>query len=123
VKAAAYAALVEQSNWISSFITTPALGRWSTLILTAIFRYAGTRPSVTSDMGRRALVFGTVIMIALLGFMASLRAVIAAIAVALVTIGFGFYCRKRIGGVTGDTLGANVELSECVSLLVFLWIT
>ena len=86
-----------------------------------MFKYAGPQPSVTIGMGKRGLMLGTAVVIVVLAFTASLRAVVAAIAVAVVTVCFGFYCRKRIGGVTGDTLGASVELSECASLVVFLW--
>lgn len=121
VKVAAYAALLGHKDWTSAFIIAPALGRWSTLVLTTTFRYARTGPSVTAGMGKPIFALGTVIMLVLLAFMASVRALIAAMAVTLVTLCFGFYCRKRIGGITGDTLGANVELSECASLLVFLW--
>ena len=32
---------------------------------------------------------------------------------------FSVYVRKRLGGVTGDTIGATVELTELVCLLVF----
>jgi cobalamin synthase len=49
------------------------------------------------------------------------RAGTAAGTVIAVSICFGFYCRRRIGGITGDTLGANVELCECAALAVFLW--
>jgi adenosylcobinamide-GDP ribazoletransferase len=121
VKVTAYAALLGQSNWIPSLILAPALGRWSTLILTAAYRYAGPRASVTAGMGRRSLALGTAVIAVALGCAASVRALIAAIAVTLVTACFGLYCNRRIGGITGDTLGANVELCECATLLVFLW--
>jgi cobalamin synthase len=41
--------------------------------------------------------------------------------VAAVSAAFGFYCRRRIGGITGDTLGANLQLCESAALLAFLW--
>jgi len=121
VKVTAYAALLGQSNWIPALILTPALGRWSTLILTATYRYAGPGASVADGMGKRALALGTTLIAVALASAASSRALIAAIIVALVTACFGLYCRRRIGGITGDTLGANVELCECAALLVFLW--
>jgi hypothetical protein len=34
-----------------------------------------------------------------------------------VTVAIGFVCRRRIGGVTGDTLGANAVLCETVVLV------
>jgi adenosylcobinamide-GDP ribazoletransferase len=121
IKVAAYGALLDRNDWIRAFITAPMLGRWSVLILTAAFRYAGTRPAVTAGMGKGAVAFGTAVTMLALAVMVSLRPFAAAITVILVTACFGLYCRKRIGGITGDTLGANVELSECASLLVFLW--
>ena len=44
--------------------------------------------------------------------------VIAVIAAAVVTIGFGFYCKYKIGGVTGDTIGATCEIAEVVTVIV-----
>ena len=32
---------------------------------------------------------------------------------------FGLFCKKRIGGATGDTLGATCEISEAITALVF----
>ena len=43
-------------------------------------------------------------------------------AVVAVTTAFGFYCRRRIGGITGDTLGANLQLSESAALIAFIWV-
>jgi adenosylcobinamide-GDP ribazoletransferase len=39
---------------------------------------------------------------------------------ALVTAGFGLWIRRRLGGVTGDGLGAAVELLEVATLLLVL---
>ena len=51
-------------------------------------------------------------------FIAGLAGIAAAIASVLVTIVFGFYCKWKIDGVTGDTIGATCEISEVVSVLV-----
>jgi adenosylcobinamide-GDP ribazoletransferase len=50
------------------------------------------------------------------------RASIATAMVVVVTACFGLYCRRRIAGITGDTLGANVQLCESAALLAFLWV-
>jgi cobalamin synthase len=50
-----------------------------------------------------------------------MRGWIAIAAVVGVSACFGLYCRRQIGGITGDTLGANVELCESMALLVYLW--
>ncbi len=121
LKVMAYAAVLNRTNWIASLILTPALGRWSILLLTATVPYARSSASPVGSMGKWPLVAGTAIILAALLFNLSVRTLAAAGAVVAVTVCFGVYCRNRISGITGDTLGANVELCECVSLMVFLW--
>lgn len=121
LKLTAYDALIGKANWIPALILTPALGRWSILLLTGTLRYARPDASVVEGMGKRALVFGTLSMVVALGAAMSGRAWIAAAVVVGVTAGFGQYCQRRIGGITGDTLGASVQLSESAALLTFLW--
>ncbi len=51
-------------------------------------------------------------------FIAGLAGIAAAVASILVTMAFGFYCKWKIGGVTGDTIGATCEITEVVTVLV-----
>ena len=97
-----------------------ALGRWSMLLLTATLPYARESASVIKSMGKRSLIWGTAAMLLALIASQSIRGWIAMNAALVVTAAFGFYCRRRLRGITGDTLGANLELSECTALLVFL---
>jgi cobalamin 5'-phosphate synthase/cobalamin synthase len=121
LKVTAYAALLKQSNWMAALILTPALGRWSILLLTATLPYARPSASVVEGMGKRPLLWGTLVIAVALVSVMSGRAWIAAAVVVAVTAAFGFYCRRRIAGITGDTLGANVQLCESAALLTFLW--
>jgi adenosylcobinamide-GDP ribazoletransferase len=121
LKVTAYAALLNQSNWIKALILTPAMGRWAILLLTATLPYARPSESVTEGMGKRSLLWGTAVILVALVAAISLRACIAMAAVLAVTAVFGFYCRRRIAGITGDTLGANLQLCESAALLTFLW--
>jgi len=121
LKVTAFAALLKQSDWIAALILTPALGRWSILLLTATLPYARPSASVIDGMGKRSLLWGTgLISVTIIATM-SVRAWIAMAAVAAVTAAFGFYCRRRIAGITGDTLGANLQLCESAALLTFIW--
>jgi adenosylcobinamide-GDP ribazoletransferase len=121
LKVAAYAALLSRGNWLPALVLTPALGRWSTLLLTATLPYARQSPSVVDGMGKRALLWGTAVLVVALTVAMSGRAWVAMAAVLAVTAAFGFYCRRRIAGITGDTLGANLQLCESVALVTFLW--
>jgi adenosylcobinamide-GDP ribazoletransferase len=121
VKVTAYATLLNRSNWIPAMILTPALGRWSILLLTATLPYARQSSSVIDGMGKRALVWGTAVVIIALVAAKSVRGWIAIAAVLAVTSAFRFYCRRRIAGITGDALGANLELCESAVLVTFLW--
>lgn len=121
LKTSAYAALLTQSNWIPALILTPAMGRWGILLLTATLPYARPSESVTEGMGKRSLLLGTAVMSVALIVAMSPRACIAMVSVLALTALFGFYCRGRIAGITGDTLGANLQLCESAALLTFLW--
>ncbi len=121
-KVAAYSVLLAGNRWFPAIVLAPAVGRWSILLLTAALPYARETSSVVRDMGRGALVWGTVILAILLGASRQWCAGGAAAAAIAVSACFGFYCRRKIGGITGDTLGANVQLCECAALVAFLWI-
>jgi cobalamin 5'-phosphate synthase/cobalamin synthase len=121
LKVTAYAALLKQSNWMAALILTPALGRWSMLLLTATLPYARPSASVIDGIGKRSVLWGTVVVSVTIIAAVSGRAWIAMAAVVAVTAAFGFYCRRRIAGITGDTLGANLQLCESAALLAFIW--
>jgi len=121
LKATAYAALLNRDDRVAALILTPAMGRWAMLLLAAALPYARTSESAIRYMGKRSLLGGSAVMLAALVAATSLRAWIAMGAVAAITGVFGLWCRRRIGGITGDTLGANLELCESAALLTFLW--
>lgn len=122
LKVTANAALLRQSNWLIALILTPALGRWSILLLTAALPYARPSASVVRNMGRWSLFWGTVIVALPILAARSLRAWIAIAIVVGVTSLFGLYCRRRLAGITGDILGANLQLCEIAALLTFVWL-
>jgi cobalamin 5'-phosphate synthase/cobalamin synthase len=121
LKVMAFAGLLGQANYATALILIAALGRWSILLLTAALPYARPTPSVPGAMGKWALVWGSVSMIVGLALANAAKAWMAGASVVVVTAAFGWFCRRRIGGITGDTLGAGVELCESAALLTFLW--
>jgi cobalamin synthase len=118
LKVSAYGALLQGNQWLPALVLVPALGRWSILLLTATLPYARQSSSVVRDMGRSSIVWGSLtVAIALDGF----KLWVPMIAVIALSFLFGSYCRRRIGGITGDTLGANSQLCECAALVTLLW--
>ncbi len=122
-KIAAFDALLWQPNWPHALIVIPALSRWSMLLLTTSLPYARQSQSAADGMGRAAMLWGTLSIVVLMVIAGQARGWFAAVAMVSVTSCFGLYCKRRIGGITGDTLGANLQLSECAGLIVFLWTT
>lgn len=121
IKVTAYAALLERASFMYAAIAAPALGRWSILLLSNMLPYVRPSASKTERIGRSALLWGTLTVAVGLLATRSIKCTIAAVLVLIVTLCFGRYCRKRIGGITGDTTGANVEISQIAVLLVFVW--
>lgn len=121
-KAAAYSVLLGGERWFPAMVLTPAVGRWSILLLTAVLPYARETKSVVRDIGKGSLTWGTLILACALAVSRVWCAGAAAVAAIAVSASFGLYSRRKIGGITGDTLGANVQLCECAALIAFLWI-
>lgn len=121
LKAAAYHALLGTGSAVVALILAPALGRWTILPLSLFLPYARESASVAQAIGKGTALWGTFWAVALVTLARSPQALAAAAAVLVVTFLFGRYCRRQIGGFTGDTLGANVQLSEITVLLAFVW--
>lgn len=128
LKIAALAALAESHRALPALFLAAVVGRWAAVLLGATQPYA--RPVVddgphtagapTRYMGRTELTVATVSTVALAIAVARWRGAAAVCAVAALSLGWAVYCRRRIGGVTGDTLGAAIEFAECAVLLVLV---
>jgi adenosylcobinamide-GDP ribazoletransferase len=100
-----------------------SLSRAVPLPIAAALPYArpeqgGTGRLLSERLSWRAAVVGVVLACAIA--IGALRveglALVGAAALVALTVGVG--CRRRLGGVTGDTLGAAVEVSATVCLVV-----
>jgi adenosylcobinamide-GDP ribazoletransferase len=110
---------------VVAIVLTPVLGRWAAVLSGAVSESA--RPdgdSPTRWIGMPELTVATITVAALIaaGMSAAsdiVRGPAAWAMVAIASVLWTRLCRRKIGGVTGDTLGAGVVLSECLVLLVF----
>ena len=93
-----------------------ALGRWVIVLLSRALPYARPSDAVSAHIGTRELIVATV-TVCLLGFLLRWQALIAATVTLALAAALGAFYRRRIGGVTGDTLGAAAQICETAVLL------
>jgi cobalamin 5'-phosphate synthase/cobalamin synthase len=127
MKAAAIAVLAGKGPLAQALLATPALSRWSAVFSSAVAGYA--RPTTDDAMksvgsparyiGRLELMIATAIAVAIALPLDWRRGAAALLVVAAVSSVWTWLCKRRIGGVTGDTLGAGIEASECLVLVLF----
>ncbi|MBX6330689.1 MAG: adenosylcobinamide-GDP ribazoletransferase [Gemmatimonadaceae bacterium] len=107
---------------VRTLIAAHALARWSSLPLLWRHSYAraegGTGSAFANDVTPARVAGGSAVAFAAAGITLRGRALIAVpVAMLLVWLSGRFY-RRRIGGVTGDCLGATVVLVEVATYLV-----
>jgi adenosylcobinamide-GDP ribazoletransferase len=125
IKTTAIMALLESPDGIVRvLIVAGALSRWAPVALSFALPYArpsgGLGASVADHTGRMEIAVASVLAAgAALGLMGLRGAVLCGV-VALITAAAGWLFRRRIGGITGDTLGAATECAEALTYIVAL---
>jgi adenosylcobinamide-GDP ribazoletransferase len=121
LKAAALGALAEEGA-VLPVVAALALSRAAPLPLATALPYArrgeGTGRLLSERLGARSTGLGLAIAIAIALTAMGLRALALLACVALVTALVGAVARRRLDGVTGDVMGATVELSAVLALIV-----
>jgi adenosylcobinamide-GDP ribazoletransferase len=90
--------------------------RWTALPLAFFLPPAreqtGQGAQVAGKITILSLVAGTLLTLVILGLALRMKALWAGLAAVVMTVASGAYYRHRIGGVTGDCLGATNQLAE-----------
>jgi adenosylcobinamide-GDP ribazoletransferase len=120
LKVTVISALLQRQRAVAFLILAPALGRWSIVPLCRFLAYARDSRAVANHIGTVELVWASLIAGCAAALAASWRGLVCWLAVSAATAWFGRFCSRKIGGITGDTLGANVQLSESIVLLTGL---
>jgi adenosylcobinamide-GDP ribazoletransferase len=116
-------AALEPMEGARALIGAHVLGRWSSLPLMRLLPYAridgSARPFVGAVTGLR-LVGGTLLAAGLAGPALGARTLPAGLAAVAVTALAARYFRARLGGITGDCLGATNQIVELITYLTVL---
>lgn len=102
-----------------------AVAKWSSALLGWRLPYArressGVGSAVTDHMGWPELLQSTTAAVLIAAIVLGWYGGLAVLTTLVVTVIMGRWCMRRIGGVTGDTLGATTELSELAILTLGL---
>ena len=116
LKVAALATLIEQSSWGTLFFA-PILARWSVLALLLFLPSA--KPEGIAYLMKQNLPFdhsfAVLISLGIILFFLSPWALIITIISLLL---LNYMMMKQIAGITGDTLGASIEIVEAMVLVL-----
>lgn len=108
----------------AGLIAMATLSRWSLVVSSGLYPYAREgeglgRKFIRGLSFKEGFIATTIaLLIAILIF--RLRIFILISVLCFVLVGFNFYLFKKIGGITGDTLGALNEIIEILTLAVTL---
>lgn len=118
-----YALLVFIAPKLSAaIIAAPMISRYSTLLLGFKGKTAKSNGTGNFFIGNVGIIQFSIALIITAGVLALIMKpiyiVILLIAALVSAFLFNIFCEKRIGGLTGDTLGANNELVEILILIL-----
>jgi adenosylcobinamide-GDP ribazoletransferase len=98
------------------FVAAQVLSRWTAILLSFFLPSAraesGQGRLVAGKISGLSLLVGTFLAAAIAATVLKYRVVWAALTALMVAAASGFYYRRRIGGITGDCLGATIQLAE-----------
>ena len=94
----------------------PPLAGWIFPAASAVGQGAMFRAGLRPPGALAALILGAAVAVALLGVPGLVAFGLAVIA----TLVLGWFATRRLGGVTGDVMGAVIEIAELIVLLIFV---
>jgi adenosylcobinamide-GDP ribazoletransferase len=108
----------------AALIMTPAAGRWVQVVLASYCKYirpqGGTGSVFVELVGEREVLIATGTLIAAALVLFGFNGIFLVFLFGIVAMVLMRYFQGRLGGVTGDVLGAATEIVEVMSLLFIL---
>lgn len=121
IKFASISSIPSQSLPLACLLI-PIAGRCSLLFVMATQKYAREEGSTGSlfysKESKRTGIIGVIFFLTIFSILSFPIALFLFSAICSVVFLFGKFCKKRIGGATGDTLGATSEICEMICILL-----
>jgi adenosylcobinamide-GDP ribazoletransferase len=121
IKTAALASLTAHHAVVTVSVVAGSLSRAAPVLLASLLPYArngdGTGSAITQTAIWRAIT-AAALAIAIAATIAGRPGLVLTATAIAITVASGALVRRRLGGTTGDTLGATVELVESSLLIV-----
>lgn len=118
----AIASLIERDLAGRSLVIAPVASRWAMVLLGSRLPYArpdaGLGRAITDHVRNRDVWGSTLLAVAIATIVARWSGAVSLSLTLALTAAMGFVCWRRIGGITGDTLGANAVLCETIVFVV-----
>jgi len=115
---------LSQNDAVRAAMLMPLAGRAALVVMIFLLPYVRKEGGLGSPFyasgSSRALAVSLVLFLGIGGIFLRLKGITAAIAVLMTVFIFSRYCHRKIGGTTGDCLGAACELAEMVTALFLL---
>lgn len=111
--------IAPEFKW-QALVLMPAIGRWAQVYCAALYDYArtgGGTGGFTEYVGIREISWASLTVLIPAILLLQMNSVILVVSVLAGTAALGRYMSRKIGGVTGDTLGAINELAEVFALV------
>jgi len=116
----------------AALLTAPAFSRWAQMLMMFEANYGredGMGKAFVGHVRLGGLITASVITVGLSGFVIyqyDTRTIVLAVGipclVALFTVLWRWFVIRKVGGVTGDSVGAVSEMSEALTLLLFVFL-
>jgi adenosylcobinamide-GDP ribazoletransferase len=104
-------------------IIAPVVGRWLVLPLAMVMRPArpdGRGSAFAQHVGAAQMLVSAIPAVITGGALFQMSFITLAAGATSVVALFGWYCHRRIGGITGDCLGAAIQLAEITTYLALV---
>lgn len=111
-------------NKCVALVVMPVVGRWAQVCAGGLSTYArnesGTGSFITGCTTRKQVFYASLFPVFLFCFFYNLKGLMVFAIIIIFTLSWIWYIKKKIGGMTGDTLGFINEVTELLFLLSLL---